>query len=92
MVKASDLREKEIVNVNDGSRLGHIADIEVNLQEGRIDAIVIPGPGRILGFFGKNEDYIIRWENIVKIGVHVVLVELNPEWENHKENRAEKTY
>lgn len=92
MVKASDLREKEIVNVKDGSRLGHISDIEVNLQAGKIEAIVIPGPGRIMGFFGKNEDYIIRWENIVKIGVHVVLVELSPEWENRKENRVEKPY
>ncbi len=92
MVKTSDLREKEIVNVKDGSRLGHISDIEVNLQEGKIEAIIIPGPGRVLGFFGKNEDYIIRWENIIKIGVHVVLVDLSPEWENHKENKVEKVY
>lgn len=92
MVKTSGLREKEIVNVKDGSRLGYISDIEVNLQEGKIEAIIIPGPGRVLGFFGKNEDYIIRWENIIKIGVHVVLVDLSPEWENHKENRVEKEY
>ena len=92
MVKTSGLREKEIVNVKDGSRLGYISDIEVNLQEGKIEAIIIPGPGRVLGFFGKNEDYIIRWENIIKIGVHVVLVDLSPEWENNKENRVEKEY
>ncbi len=92
MVKASDLREKEIVNVKDGTRLGLISDIEVNLQDGRIEAIIIPGPGKILGLFGKNEDFIIRWENIVKIGVHVVLVELNPEWEINRDNRVEKVY
>jgi len=77
MVRASDLKEKEVVNVRDGSKLGLISDIEVNLEKGEIEAIVIPGPGRILGLFGKNQDYVIEWNKIVKIGTHVILVDFN---------------
>ncbi|WP_425446997.1 YlmC/YmxH family sporulation protein [Dethiothermospora halolimnae] len=77
MVKTSDLREKEIINVRDGSRLGLISDIEVDLEKGEVKAIVIPGAGKILGLFGKNEDRVISWNNIVKIGADVILVDLS---------------
>lgn len=87
MLKASDLREKEIINVKDGTKLGLISDIEVDLEAGRVEAIVIPGPGKILGLFGRNEDYVIRWENIVRIGSDVILVELHPEWEMSSDYR-----
>ena len=36
MIKASDLREKEVINITDGTRLGLIEDVEVNLDKGRI--------------------------------------------------------
>ncbi|MGF7058821.1 YlmC/YmxH family sporulation protein [Brassicibacter mesophilus] len=77
MVKTSDLREKEVVNVRDGARLGLISDIEVNLEKGLVEAIVIPGPGKILGFFGRNQEFVIRWKNIVRIGSDVILVDFN---------------
>ncbi len=77
MVKTSDLREKEVINVRDGTRLGLISDIEVNLEKGIVEAIVIPGPGRILGLFGRNQDFVIRWKNIVRIGSDVILVDFN---------------
>lgn len=92
MIKTSDLREKEVVNVKDGSKLGLISDIEVNLEAGRIEAIIIPGPGKILGLFGKNEDYVIKWQNIVRIGVHVILVDLKSEWEKDSNYRVESEY
>ncbi|MTI49031.1 MAG: YlmC/YmxH family sporulation protein [Firmicutes bacterium] len=92
MVRTSGLREKEIVNVKDGTKLGLISDIEVNLEAGRIEAIIIPGPGKVLGLFGKNEDYVIKWEDIVRIGVHVILVDLKTEWDRDKEYRVEADY
>ena len=54
--------------------LGNISDIEINLISGKIDAIVISGTGKLLGFFGKDEDVIIPWKNIIKIGEDVILV------------------
>ena len=83
MVKATDLREKEVINVRDGTRLGLISDIEVNLEKGTVEAIMLPGPGRILGLFGKNLDYVIIWQNIVRIGSDVILVDLNLNTEDY---------
>ena len=79
MVKISDLRAREVVNVVDGRRLGLIEDIEVDMEEGRITAIILPGDGggRFLGFFAKDEEIVVPWEKIKKIGMDVILVEVN---------------
>ncbi|GAA4715656.1 YlmC/YmxH family sporulation protein [Brevibacillus fulvus] len=74
MVKISDFQTKEVVNILDGRRLGQISDLEIDLRNGRVDAIVVPGPGKFLGFFSSGNDLVIPWRNIVKIGKDVVLV------------------
>lgn len=79
--KASDLREKEVINIRDGTRLGLISDIQINLEKGEIEAIVVPGPGKILGLFGKNEDYYIKWDDIVRIGTDVIIVDLHSKYQ-----------
>jgi YlmC/YmxH family sporulation protein len=75
LTKTSELREREVVNVLDGRRLGLASDLEIEIETGRIKAIVIPGPGKFLKLFGKNEEFVIPWEWIKKIGVDVILVE-----------------
>ncbi|AFS78322.1 putative sporulation protein YlmC/YmxH [Gottschalkia acidurici 9a] len=77
MIKASDLREKEVINIRDGTRLGLIEDVEVNLEKGIIEAIIVPGSGSIFSLFSKSRDYIIGWRNITRIGSDVILVDLN---------------
>jgi len=74
MVKISEFQIKDVVNVSDGKRLGNIGDIEINLTTGKIEAVVISGGGRVLGFFGKDDEIIIPWKNILKIGQDVILV------------------
>lgn len=79
MVKISDLRAREIINIVDGRRLGLIKDIDIDMEEGRITAIILPGGGggKFLGFLGKEEEIIVPWDKIIKIGMDVVLVEVN---------------
>lgn len=77
MTKSSDFRQKEVINVRDGKRLGYVIDMEFNLYEGRISAIVVPGPNKILGFLKGDEDLIIPWERIKKIGDDVILVDID---------------
>jgi len=75
MVRMYDLRQKEIVNINDGARYGFVSDLEINTAEGRITALVVPGPGRVLGVFGRDQEYRIPWEMINKIGDDIILVD-----------------
>lgn len=72
----SDLKMKEVINIIDGKRLGAITDIEIDAESGRLTAIVVPGNGKFLGLFGRNEDVVIPWEKINKIGFDVILVEV----------------
>lgn len=74
MIKISEFQTKDVVNIADGKKLGNIGDIDINLISGKIDAVIISGNGRVLGFFGKDEEMVIPWKNILKIGEDVILV------------------
>ncbi|MBA1333706.1 MAG: hypothetical protein HPY66_0099 [Firmicutes bacterium] len=76
MIRTTDLAEKEVITIKDGRNLGPISDIEINLEEGRVEAIIVPAPGKLLSFFNRENDYIIPWKNIVNIGVDVILVDI----------------
>ncbi len=71
----SDFRYKEVINVRTGSRLGYVCDAEFTSPEGRITALIVPGRPRILGMFGRDEDYVLPWESISRIGDDIILVE-----------------
>ena len=70
----SEFQTKDVVNVSDGKKLGNIGDFDINVTTGKIQAIIINGQGKMLGFFGKDEELVIPWRNIVKIGEDVILV------------------
>lgn len=76
MVKISDLRMREVVNVMNGKKLGLIKDIEIDLDAGRIKSVVLPGNGKVLGFLGRQDDVVVPWHKIKKLGLDVILVEL----------------
>ena len=63
-MRICELKEKEVINVCSGKRLGCIADVEINICTGEIEAIVIPGPGKICGFFGTDCEYVIPFWKI----------------------------
>ena len=71
----SDFRYKEVINIKTGSRLGYVCDAEYQSPDGRITALVVPGPCRFLGLFGHEEDYILPWECITRIGEDIILIE-----------------
>ena len=72
--RLAELRSREIVNIADGQRLGRVEDILVDTSCGRIVALVVPGPGRFLGFF-PGDDILIRWECVKRIGDDLILIE-----------------
>lgn len=77
-MKISDFQTKDVINIVDGRRLGQVSDLELDLRQGKIEAIVVPAYTKLFGFFGSGgTDISIPWRNIVKIGADVVLVRLD---------------
>ena len=77
-VKFSQLRYKEVICVNDGQRLGFVSDVRVQVPEGCVEAIVVPGPCKLLGMVGRRDDYVIPWGCIRRIGPDIILVDVKP--------------
>ena len=75
-MRICELREKEVVNVCDGERLGHICDVDFEERTGRICSLIIPGPCKVFGIIGRDSEYIIPYECVKRIGADVVLVEV----------------
>ena len=77
--RVTDLRCKEVIYVTDGLRLGFVSDVEILLPEGKVLALVVPGPCRFFGLFGRKDDFVIPWNCIRRIGSDIILVELEPD-------------
>ncbi|TVX94244.1 YlmC/YmxH family sporulation protein [Paenibacillus agilis] len=86
-MKISDFQTKDVINIVDGKKLGQISDLELDLKQGRIDAIVVPNYSKLFGLFGSGNELVIPWRNIVKIGADVVLVKL----EQHQLQKADES-
>ncbi len=67
----TDLKRKEVINTEDGEKLGYIDDIEFDSESGRIAGFVIMGHRRL---FGKDDDIILSLKDIKLIGKDTVLV------------------
>ena len=78
-MKFTDLMCKEVICVSNGQRLGFVSDARVELPEGKILSIVVPGKSRLFGLLGCRDDYVIPWNCIKRIGPDIVLVDIRPE-------------
>lgn len=78
MLKESgmDFRHKEVVNINNGKRLGFVQDVCANLESGRITSIIVPGGKKLMSMFAKEDDIVIEWEKIKCIGDDIILVDI----------------
>lgn len=77
MNRSSDFRQKEVINISDGRRLGFVSDVEIDLETGKIEAIILAGVGRLFGILGKESEFVIPWDKIVRIGEDIILVDLD---------------
>ena len=75
MCSINELREKEVINLYDGARLGNASDVMIDLKTGKLTAIILPGTYRLMGFLGREEERIIKWEDIKKIGDDVIIID-----------------
>lgn len=69
----SELKNKEVVNIMDGCRLGYVSDVEIDLDCGRVVSLIVPSEVKLFSF-GKCATIRILWCDIEKIGADIILV------------------
>ena len=75
MGRALTFKQKEVINMTDGRRLGYVQDVEANFETGEITAIIVPASNKLFSLSNKN-DIVIPWSRIKRIGDDIILVEM----------------
>ena len=70
----SEIRNKEIISIRTGTKLGFADDVEIDTETLELKAIIIYGRSRLLGLLGRDEDIMISADNVRIIGTDTVLV------------------
>lgn len=86
--RIAELRNKEVINMKNGVRIGFISDIEVDTQSGRLTAVVVYGRLRLFGLLGREPDIVVNWKDITLLGDDAVLVHYEPKEPERKKGRA----
>ena len=78
-MRLSELSGKEIVDINKAERLGVLGqtDLEINEQNGQIEAMLIPS----LKWFGMKRhggEIRVEWKQIKKIGNDMMIIDMEP--------------
>lgn len=69
-----DLCERDVVSLSNGDNLGSVDDICFDEKTASITHIILYGKAKFFGLLGREEDILIPWSDITKIGSDVVLV------------------
>ena len=83
----SDLRYKEVIDVHSGFRLGYVCDAEFDDNEGRLISLITPGKAKLFGLLGREDDYVLPWTCIARIGSDIILVDSKEEVHRRKRRR-----
>ena len=74
-----ELRCKEVVNIIDGRRLGHITDLVFELGSARVLGFILPGEKSGWNIFKASDQLFVPYGCIVRIGEDAILIELPPQ-------------
>lgn len=75
-MRLCELKEKEVINICNCKCLGFVVDLDIDPCNGCILALILPGCGKMWGLFGRESEIIIPWNQVVKIGPDIILVEI----------------
>ena len=84
MTYFSELCCKEVIDIHSGFWLGYVCDMKLDDREGRLISLITPGKLRFFGLLGKEDDYVLPRDCIVKIGRDIILVETKGELTRRK--------
>lgn len=75
-MRLCELRQKEVINATDCKCLGNVLDLEFEKETGCIKALIIQGPCKWLGLFCRENELVVKWCDVIRIGPDIILVEL----------------
>lgn len=70
----AELRNKEIINIRNGARMGYVDDIEFDTDDSMIKSFIIYGRTRFFGLLGRDDDIILTCDDIEIVGMDTVLI------------------
>ena len=76
--RLNDLRNKEVINIFDGTRLGYVFDVGLDTETAALTCLIIDGKSHFWGLLGREEDRVIPWEDVETIGEDTILVRFTP--------------
>lgn len=80
----SELRYKEVIDVQTGFRLGYVCDAEYDDAGGQLVSIITPGRAKLFGLLGREDDTVLPWTDIVRVGSDIILVDKKEEYRKRK--------
>lgn len=76
MGRGIDLKQREVININNGQVLGFVVDINAEFGKGTIKSIVVAQTGRIIKSLAGKNRVEIPWDRVKVIGEDVILVDI----------------
>ena len=77
-MRLSELQNKSIVNLIDGKDIGNIIDLEID-ENGNSIGLNVEKHRFLLSNLSSKKEFLIKWEDIKKIGEDVILVNYETE-------------
>lgn len=71
-----EIRQKEVINIVNCQKIGFVCDINFDPKSGCIESLIVPGPCKLWGVLGRDQEYIIPFCQVKHIGPDVILVEI----------------
>ena len=77
MSRLCEIKQKEVINIRDGIRLGYVCDLDIGLECGKINEIIIVAECKLWGLLAPEKEYRIKWCNICRIGDDLIIVDVS---------------
>lgn len=90
-MRLSEIQNKDIININDGKKIGKIIDADID-SFGKLNSLISEKYRFFLSLFSSKSETEIKWQQIEKIGTDVILVNLdNTHIEKKKDEKSNIT-
>jgi len=73
LITLESLKDREVINVCDGRRLGNVCDAQFDICTGQLTGLIVPGECNFLGI-SKGDDILIPWGCIERIGDDIIII------------------